>query len=162
MEELRLNSFEREVISSALTAIYEAEVKGILKVSERDRLAEPYKKKIEFLDQKIEERRKIAELFNLHREKKELQAYYSEKMTEIEKKIRELRFLVGSLPQLDLQTITMSENVPDKTTHPDSSQLGQTPEISAKTKTKTEEKIESLREEVLRAIERLEQIESEG
>lgn len=169
MEELRLYSFQREVLSSALTTIYEAEVKGILKVTERDKLAEPFKKDLQLLDEKIEERRKVAELFNLQKEKKELQTFYSQKIIEIDRKIEELRSLIGSLPQLDLQTLSTPENLPEKTQPPsepfketNSSSLGQTVEISSKTKNKTEQKIESLREEVLRAIERLEQIESEG
>jgi len=174
MEELRLYSFQREVLSSALTTIYEAEVKGILKVTERDKLAEPFKKDLQLLDEKIEERRKVAELFNLQKEKKELQTFYSQKIIEIDRKIEELRSLIGSLPQLDLQTLSTPEILPEKTQPPsepfpnepfketNSSSLGQTVEISSKTKNKTEQKIESLREEVLRAIERLEQIESEG
>jgi hypothetical protein len=174
MEELRLYSFQREVLSSALTTIYEAEVKGILKVSERDKLAEPYKKDLQFLDEKIEERRKVSELLNLQKEKKELQTSYSQKIIEIDRKIEELRSLIGSLSQLDLQTLPTSENLPENPPPPsepspsepfketNNTSLGPTVEISGKTKNKTEQKIEALREEVLRAIDRLEQIESEG
>lgn len=168
MEELRLYSFEREVLSSALTTIYEAEVKGILKVSERDWLSTPYKESLKLLEQKIEERRKIADLLNLEKEKKELQTYYSDKMNEIEKKIEEMRSLIGSLPQIDLHAPTMNNDLTENVTQPDdrakilnSNQSGSIDETSNKVRTKTEERIEALREEVLRAIERLEQIESE-
>jgi len=169
MEELRLYSFEREVMSSALTTIYEAEVKGILKISERDRLAEPYKRDLQILDQKIEERRKVADLLDLQKEKKKLQSYYSQKMTELDRKIDELRSLIGSLPQLDLHNLVTSENSVETPTlsneqpkEPNHNLPEPTIDVSSKTKTKTEEKIETLREEVLRAIERLEQIESES
>jgi hypothetical protein len=168
VEELRLYSFEREVLSSALTSIYEAEVKGILKVSERDRLAEPYKQSLRVLEQKIEERRKIADLLNLEKEKRELQTYYSEKMNEIEKKIEDLRSLIGSLPQIGIHTPPMNSDLAESLTRPDdraeilnANQSSSIDQKSDKTRTKTEERIEALREEVLRAIERLEQIESE-
>lgn len=158
MNELRLFSFQREVISSALTTIYEAEVKGILKSSERDKLAESYRKELELLDGKIEQRRKVAEFLNLRKEKKELQIYYSQKMTEIDKKIGELKSISGSfslpnpaLPQSSLEVI------PDKKPSNSSAK----PEKSENSD-KTEKRIEALREEVLQAIDRLEQIESEG
>ncbi len=172
MEEFRLYSFEREVLSSALTTIYEAETKGILKVSERDRLAEPYKENLKTLDKKIEERRRVADFYNLQKEKNDLQKYYSEKMNEIDGKIVELKSLIGSLPQWDLHHLPTNNHPPDilnytnerpgETNNITSDQIVQGKKQETKSKTKTEEKMESLREEVLRAIERLEQIESEA
>jgi len=172
MEEFRLYSFEREVLSSALTAIYEAETKGILKVSERDRLAEPYKENLKLLDSKIEERRRVADFYNLQKEKKELQEQYSEKMNEIDRKIGELRSLIGSLPQWDLhppatknrplEILNSTNEGSKKTNDVSSDQAVEGKALESKSKTKTEEKMETLREEVLRAIERLEQMESEA
>jgi hypothetical protein len=158
LNELRLFSFQREVISSALTRIYEAEVKGILKGSERDKLAESYKKELELLDGKIEQRRKVTELQNLKKEKKELQIYYSQKITEIDKKIGELESSSESfsltnpaLPQSSLEVINNEEPSNNSAESEKSENLE-----------KTDKKIEALREEVLQAIDRLEQIESEG
>jgi len=168
MEELRLYSFEKEVLSSALTTIYEAEVKGILKVSERDRLSERYKKELQILEREIEERRKIAELVDLEKERTELKTHFSQKMQEIEQKIEQLKSLIGSLPPVDLNKVDTGKPLPENLVHLDK-ELNATRNMTVeeptekvtKMKPKGEEKMEALREEVLKAIERLEQIEGE-
>jgi hypothetical protein len=168
MEELRLYSFEKEVLSSALTTIYEAEVKGILKVSERDRISERYKKELQILEREIEERRKVAELVDLEKEKTELKTHFSQKMQEIEQKIEQLKSLIGSLPPVDLNKVDREKPLPENLVHMDK-ELNATRNMTAeeptekatKMKPKGEEKMEALREEVLKAIERLEQIEGE-
>jgi hypothetical protein len=69
---------------------------------------------------------------------------------------------------MDIHTPTMNNDLAENVTRPDDraeilngNQSSPIDETSNKTRTKTEERIEALREEVLRAIERLEQIESE-
>jgi hypothetical protein len=162
MEELRLYSFEREVLSAALTTIYEAEVKGILKVSERDRLSERYKKEVQVLEREIEERRKVAELVDLEKERTELKTHFSQKMQEIEQKIEQLKSLIGSLPPVDLNKVDIGKPLPENLVHLDKElTVAEPTEKATKMKTKGEEKMDALREEVLKAIERLEQMEGE-
>ena len=162
MEELRLYSFEREVLSAALTTIYEAEVKGILKVSERDRLSERYKKEVQILEREIEERRKVAELVDLEKERTELKTHFSQKMQEIEQKIEQLKSLIGSLPPVDLNKVDIGKPLPENLVHLDKElTVAEPTEKATKMKTKGEEKMDALREEVLKAIERLDQIEGE-
>jgi len=169
MEELRLYSFEREILSAALTAIYEAEVKGILKVEERDRLSERYKRDLQILDERIEERRRVTDFVNLQKEKRELQEEFSQKISEVDRKIEELRSLIGSLPQPEPYISSRQLNSSEKVTHSseqyketEDTSPGQKLVTSNRMRTRTDEKIETIREEVLKAIERLEQIESEG
>jgi hypothetical protein len=169
MEELRLYSFEKEVLSSALTTIYEAEVKGILKVSERDRLSERYKKELQILEREIEERRKVAELVDLEKERTELQTHFSQKMQEIEQKIEQLKSLIGSLPPVDLNKVDEDKSLQENLVVHLDRELDSTGNMTVeeptqkvtRMKPKGEEKMETLREEVLKAIERLEQIEGE-
>jgi len=162
MEELRLYSFEKEVLSSALTTIYEAEVKGILKVSERDRLSERYKKELQILEREIEERRKVAELVDLEKERTELKTHFSQKMQEIEQKIEQLKSLIGSLPPVDLSKVDVGKPLPENLAHLDKElTVAEPTEKVTKMKNKGEQKMDALREEVLKAIERLEQIEGE-
>jgi hypothetical protein len=162
-EILKVLKLEREIIGTALTTIYESEAQGIITREERDRLLDKYSSDLKELESRISEHQRIVDIFDLESAKKELLLSFREKLSEIDKKLTDLRG--GIVPFSSPITETRSDQAVTSTeTVSPTAQSG----LNTKTtelqdvKAKTEKKIEAIREEVLKAMERLEQIESEG
>lgn len=161
-EILKVLTLEREIIGTALTTIYESEVQGIITRDERDRLIDKYSSDLKQLESRISEHQRIVDMFDLESAKNELTSSFHEKLSEIDKRLADLR--QGIAPAPSLATVARTEAVKP------SEAVGLPPESGLKpavaelqdAKTKTEKKMEAIREEVLKAMERLEQIESEG
>lgn len=166
-EILKVLTLEREILGTALTTIYESEAQGIITRAERDRLIDKYSADLKELESKISVHQHAVDLFDLESARKELLRSFRLKLHEIDKKLAELR--PGFTPSPPSITESESEHdaVPVET--PQSSlQPNAQPSISATgpdIKDSTigaDKKIEAIRQEVLKAMERLEQIESEG
>lgn len=162
-EILKVLKLEREIIGTALTTIYESEVQGIITREERDRLLDKYSSDLKELESRISEHQRIVDIFDLESAKKELLLSFREKLFEIDKKLTDLRS--GTLPFSSPVTEAKSDQAVTSTeTVSPTAQSGLNTKATKlqDAKAKTEKKIEAIREEVLRAMERLEQIESEG
>ena len=159
-DRLRLASLERDIIGDALTKIYEAEAKGQINEPEKNQLLQRYKTDLKRVDGEIDTHKKTVDLYDLESAKEDLLKSFHEKMLEIDLKISQIRPTTTIAPE-------------EKTVHPpptpktDPAQT--TPTTPAKErparekpKNKAEERLETIREEVLKAMERLEQIETEG
>jgi hypothetical protein len=163
-EILKVLKLEREIIGTALTTIYESEVQEIITRDERDRLLDKYSSDLKALESRIADNQRIVDTFDLESARKELLLSFREKLTEIDKKLADLRS--GPMPTQSLNPEIKSNH--EAVTPIETAQT--TPQLDLKTtgsglrdaKIKTEKKIEAIREEVLKAMERLEQIESEG
>jgi len=179
-EILKVLTLEREIIGTALTTIYESEIQGIISRDERDRLLSKYSSDLKDLESRISEHQRIVDIFDLESAKKELLKSFSEKESEIDSKLAELRS--GVKPRVaPVMPVTQARSdetvVPAEaaTTNIESrheTTRAEPKDVEPKTertvaepqdvKAKTEKKIEAIREEVRKAMERLEQIESEG
>jgi hypothetical protein len=162
-EVLKVLKLEREIIGTALTTIYESEIQGIITRDERDRLLDKYSSDLKTLESRISEQQRIVDTFDLESARNELLRSYRDKMSEIDKKLADLRSGVTAVPSAAAGSASHQVVTPTETTQ-------MTPQSDSKvreaglqdTKARTEKKIEAIREEVLKAMERLEQIESEG
>jgi hypothetical protein len=159
-DRLRLANLERDIIGDALTKIYEAETKGQINDSEKNQLLQRYKTDLKRVDGEIDTHKRTVDLYELESAKEELLKSFQEKMLEIDLKISQIR------PSIS----TVSETAP-KVAEPPKIETSSTPPITnppkerpakEKPKNKAEERLETIREEVLKAMERLEQIETEG
>ena len=159
-DRLRLASLERDIIGDALTKIYEAETRGQINDSEKNQLLQRYKTDLKRVDGEIDTHKRTVDLYDLESAKEDLLKSFQEKMLEIDLKISQIRPTV----------ITTSETTP-KPTEPPKIETSPTPAptnppkerpLKEKPKNKAEERLETIREEVLKAMERLEQIETEG
>jgi len=165
-EILKVLKLEREIIGTALTTIYESEIQGIVTRDERDRLLDKYSSDLKVLESRISDSQRIVDTFDLESARKELLLSFREKLTEIDKKLVDLRS--GATPTPFPNPEIKSRNNDAVVTPAVPAQT--TPQLDLKTtgtglrdaKIRTEKKIEAIREEVLKAMERLEQIESEG
>jgi hypothetical protein len=159
-DRLRLANLERDIIGDALTKIYEAEAKGQINEPEKNQLLQRYKTDLKRVDSEIDTHKKTVDLFELESAKEDLLKSFHEKLLEIDLKINQITPSVAITPELK----TVEPIVPPKETQAPSNATSPPKERAAREKprNKAEERLETIREEVLKAMERLEQIETEG
>lgn len=161
---LRVANLERDIIGDALTKIYEAEAKGTINEPEKNQMMQPYKNDLKRVDSEIDTYKKTVDLYELEVAKEDLFKRFQETFLDIQARIEKIRpslNLPGSpepkpaepkpTPTKTEPAEPVEENAPPKEKPP-----------REKARNKAEEKIETIREEVLKAMERLEQIETEG
>jgi hypothetical protein len=162
-EILKVLKLEREIIGTALTTIYESEIQRIITRDERDRLLDKYSSDLKALESRISEHQRIVDAFDLESAKKDLLLSYRARVAEIDKKLADLRSGATPTPSIFAQTKSDQVVTPIGTTEAaPQSDLKTTGAGLEDAKARTEKKIEAIKEEVLKAMERLEQIESEG
>ncbi len=161
---LRVANLERDIIGDALTKIYEAEAKGTINEPEKNQMIQPYKNDLKRVDAEIDTFKKTVDLYELESAKEDLFKRFQETFLDIQARIEKIR------PSLNLPTSTETKPaeptpVPAKTEPTEPTEQNPPPKEKPpreKARNKAEEKIETIREEVLKAMERLEQIETEG
>jgi hypothetical protein len=161
---LRVANLERDIIGDALTKIYEAEAKGTINEPEKNQMIQPYKNDLKRVDAEIDTYKKTVDLYELEAAKEDLFKRFQETFLDIQARIEKIR------PSLNLSSSTEpkpveSKPTPAKTEPAEPTEENPPPKEKPpreKARNKAEEKIETIREEVLKAMERLEQIETEG
>ncbi len=162
-DRLRLVGLERDILGDALTKIYEAEAKGVISETEKNQLLQRYKTDLKRVDGELETHQKVVDLYELESAKEDLLKSFHEKMLEIDAKISQIRPAVNTSSSTEVRTDQTSSS-PAKTepVSPAPTQTNTNKERpKEKPKNKADEKLETIREEVLKAMERLEQIETE-
>ncbi len=144
---------EKDLISSALTRVYEAEVEGRISKQEREELATRYKERLKQVEENLGDTEITIEVGELERLREELVSLFERKMQHIDDRLQDARAKLEKMRKIGEQTKTF-ENLEKK-------------EKIKKPKSKIEEtevdqKVNSLREEVLEALARLEQMDIEG
>jgi hypothetical protein len=158
-DRLRLANLERDIIGDALTKIYEAETRGQINDSEKNHLLQRYKTDLKRVDGEIDTNKRTVDLYELESAKEDLLKSFQEKMLEIDLKISQIK------PTVTTTTETATKPEPSKTETSPTPPITNPPKerpAREKPKNKAEERLETIREEVLKAMERLEQIETEG
>jgi hypothetical protein len=161
---LRVANLERDIIGDALTKIYEAEAKGTINEPEKNQMIQPYKNDLKRVDAEIDTYKKTVDLYELEAAKEDLFKRFQETFLDIQARIEKIQ------PSLNLPSSTETKPSEPKPTPAKTEPTEQTEENAPpkekppreKARNKAEEKIETIREEVLKAMERLEQIETEG
>src|SRR5438093_6450066 len=164
-DKLRVANLERDIIGDALTKIYEAEAKGTINEPEKNKMIQPYKNDLKRVDSEIDTYKKTVDLYELETAKEDLFKRFQETFLDIQARIEKIR------PSLNIPNQPRAKPVeprptPAKTeSEAPPTEDDQSPKekpAREKARNKAEEKIETIREEVLKAMERLEQIETEG
>ena len=159
-DRLRLASLERDIIGDALTKIYEAETRGQISDSEKNQLLQRYKTDLKRVDGEIDTHKRTVDLYELESAKEDLLKSFQEKMLEIDLKISQIRPTVTTPIETTGKPPDSSKTDVPPTPPPPNPPKERPPK--EKPKNKAEERLETIREEVLKAMERLEQIETEG
>src|SRR6266699_2810252 len=161
---LRVANLERDIIGDALTKIYEAEAKGTINEPEKNQMIQPYKNDLKRVDSEIDTYKRTVDLYELEAAKEDLFKRFHETFLDIQARIEKIR------PSLNLPASTETQPAepkpaparPEPTEPTEENAPPKEKPPREKARNKAEEKIETIREEVLKAMERLEQIETEG
>lgn len=158
--DLRAMDVEKEIVGYALSRLYEAESEGKITEIDRSQLLEKYKDEMQHLEKEIEKKQMIVKLHDLEETKASLVEMLHSKLDDINKNIENIKVTLDiSSPEAP-----QAKPQPAKQTEAPSPKVKREEEKTApkpRAKSKAEERIEAIQEEVLKALERLEQIETE-
>jgi hypothetical protein len=165
-EALNVLKLEMQILGTALTTIYESHSKGLINQAERDRLLEKYKVDLASLEKAIGENQRLVDLFDLEIEREQLVQTFKSRMAEIDAHVKTLTS-GGSLNPTQKSghdgEKSGAENSAGKKNQSGQDQSTKKRSGSDQMQiTDAEKRIEQIRAEILQAMDRLEQIESEG
>jgi hypothetical protein len=166
-DELRILDLEREILSDAIRRLYEAHAEGKISEEERERLAQTYKSRMMTVKDAISKDESLVALHELEAMQEDLMKLFSERFDDLSGKIEELRLKTETKP---IKEIIIPVTGPASTSNEEEKA---TPEEKAKRKRKAappkpspiseaEKRIEEIRTEVEKVLERLGQMEIES
>ncbi|MEM2873118.1 MAG: hypothetical protein QXD82_02995 [Nitrososphaerales archaeon] len=150
-KELNALLLEKELLSSALTRVYEAEVQNKITKEEREQLSNKYREQLKAVEEKLSNAELLIEVGELESLRSELIGLFERKMGQIESRLTraKARLEEVKVPTPKIPTPAKLEQKEEK------------PKIKTE-EARVEDKVKALRDEVLQALDRLEQIDIEG
>jgi hypothetical protein len=169
-DELKMLDLEREILSFAIRRLYEAQAEGKINEEERERLASHYKSRMMQVRDTIARSESVVALHELEAMQQDLVKLFSDRFDELGKKVEELR------TQLQLKATEEEEEtpVPTEPTLESAAEAEVEPEEKEKKKPRkkptpspsgksdAEKRIDEIKAEVEKVLERLGDIEVEG
>jgi len=176
-DELRVLDLERDILGDAIRRLYEAHAEGKITEQERDKLAITYKNRMNTIKESISKDESIVALHELEGMQEDLMKLFSERFGELTTKVEELRTRIDvkqireipiKMPSQTLTQIDKDEDEDSEETEVSTSgdekpkkkrkQTGEKPDA----KTEAERRIESIRSEVEKVLDKLGQMEIES
>ncbi len=154
--EMRTVMVERDLLSSALMKLYEAESEGRITREEREAISKRYSEQIKGLQSKLEDVELVVEVGELEGLRNELMNLFEQKVQNIESRLEVARQKLGVTAQPEApkapsepkkERVTDLERAVEKRAKPEMSE--------------SEKRVKELRDEVMDALTRLEQIDIE-
>ncbi len=165
--ELRMLDLEREILSDAIRRLYEAQAEGKITEEERERLAQSYKARMMAVKDAITKDESVVALHELETVQEDLIKLFSERFDELAGKIDELRTRVDMKPIKEIaiptEKPTFPEDLEEKPSEEEKTKRKRR-QAPAKTtpRTEAEKRIDEIRAEVEKVLDRLGQMEVEG
>jgi hypothetical protein len=173
--EMRTLLLERDLLSAALTKVYEAENEGKITREEREMIAKRYSSQIRDMESKLSDKELIVEVGELEGLRDELMTLFREKIGNIETRLDQAKERLPTVSQQEAKRLESSSSAgaarakspaPVITTAP--TQSGQSEDLERavdrkspkRDDTEGERRVKAIRDEVMEALERLEQIDS--
>lgn len=147
---------EKELFAGALTRVYEAEAKGKISKAEREILSAKYRDQIKAIDAKIADTELLVEVGELESLRNELVNLLETKISQINRRLDEAKTRLEQIrgpPTIIIEDKPSQEQVEEK--------KGEKPK-PVKKEPAVDEKVRDIRNEVLEALARLEQMDVEG
>jgi hypothetical protein len=156
-KELSLLDVEREILSYGIRRLYEAQAEGKISEKERERLAEGYKQRMLEIRDSISKNESVVALHELESMQEDLIKLFNDRFDEINNKIGSLRVNLDIKPEPEIPepAPALPSSQPEK-----AKRTRRKP--SAPKKTEAEERIDQIRAEVEKVLERLGQMETEA
>lgn len=164
-EELRILELEREILSDAIRRLYEAHAEGKITEEERERLARTYKSRMMAVKEAMSKDETLVALHELEAMQEDLIKLFSERFDELSSKIEELRSKVEIKPVKEISIPAVKEPSTAKTEKLVAEEKAKRRRKRAPAKpsprTEAEKRIEKIRAEVEKVLEKLGQMEIE-
>ena len=169
-DELRILDLEREILSDAIRRLYEAHAEGKISEQERERLAGSYKSRMMAVKESMAKDETIVALHELEGMQEDLMKLFSERFGDLSSKVEELR------TKIDVQPVKEIAVKMPKTQMPEELEADEEEEEEEKGKPKrkkkapakpspkseAEKRIEAIRSEVEKVLDKLGQMEIES
>lgn len=167
-DELRILDLEREILSDAIRRLYEAHAEGKITEEERDRLAQTYKSRMMTVKDAISKDESVVALHELEGMQQDLMKLFSEKFDDLTSKIEELRTKTEIKPikEITIAPKALTKETPaveeEKATDEEKARKKRKPSPAKPTpRTEAEKRIEEIRAEVEKVLDKLGQMEIE-
>jgi hypothetical protein len=166
-DELRLLDLERQVLSDAIRRLYEAQADGKITEEEREKLAQMYKSRIMTVRDAISKDESVVALHELEAMQEDLVKLFSERFDELNTKTEELRTRVEAKPVKEItipaaKTPSPQEAEEKSATEGKEKRKRRPPPAKPSPRTEAEKRIEEIRSEVEKILDRLGQMEIES
>jgi len=174
-DELRTLDLERDILSDALRRLYEAHAEGKISEQERDKLAATYKSRMSTVKDSIAKDETIVALHELESMQEDLMKLFSERFGDLTSKVDELRTRIDLRPikEIKVQLPATEPSIESEdeeeeeaagegekeTDKPKKKRKAATEKTSEKTE--AEKRIDEIRGEVEKVLDRLGQMEVE-
>jgi hypothetical protein len=180
-DELRMLDLEREILGDAIRRLYEAQAEGKITETERDKLAASYKQRMNTIKESITKDEGIIALHELESMQEDLMKLFSERFGELTSKVEELRGRIDVKPIREIQVKPiptqqiLMDDAEEESDEEETSEVGERkPPVAAAArkprkpadekpsqKTESEKRIETIRSEVEKVLDKLGQMEIE-
>lgn len=168
-DELRILDLEREILSDAIRRLYEAQAEGKITEQERERLAETYKARMMLIKESMTKDESLVALHELETMQEDLMKLFSSRFDELSTKIEELRSKTETKP---IKEVTIAPKMPedaeasdeeDKSGGEEKAKRKRKPpaQKTSSPRTEAEKRIEEIRSEVEKVLDKLGQMEIE-
>jgi len=175
-DELRILELEREILGDALRRLYEAHAEGKITEQEREKLAASYKMRMNSIKESISKDENIIALHELEGMQEDLMKLFSERFGDLTSKVEELRTKIDvkpireipikmppqEPPQIEYEEEEEDEEESEKVGEEKPKKKRKPSETKPAAKTEAERRIESIRSEVEKVLDKLGQMEIES
>ena len=159
-EELKLLDLEREILSYGIRRLYEAQAEGKITEEEREGIAHLYKARMMKIRDTISRSESIVALHELETMQEDLIKLFTERFDELSKKVEEVRTRLEVRPVAEVPISTAPTPTPTAPSEKERKKVRKKAPPSRKTE--AEKRIEEIKAEVEKVLERLGQIEVEA
>jgi hypothetical protein len=171
-KEMRTLLLERDLLSAALTKVYEAENEGKITREEREMIAKRYSSQIRDMESKLRDKELVVEVGELESLREELVTLFREKIQNIESRLDQAKERLPTMAQQQEEeakseaSMTSGARKSAASAVTTQSAQGESLERVVERKapkrddTEGERRVRAIRDEVMEALERLEQIDS--
>lgn len=157
--EMRTMMLERDLLSAALMKVYEAETEGRITREEREMIAGRYSDQIKSIQSRLKDVELVVEVGELEKLREELVSLFEQKIQNIEARLEQAKSRLGALSPPSMVKEQAQEQVArvDRGT-----ELERVIERRARPEmSDSERRVKELRDEVMEALTKLEQIDME-
>jgi hypothetical protein len=172
--EMRTLLLERDLLSAALTKVYEAENEGKITREEREMIAKRYSSQIRDMESRLSDKELIVEVGELEGLRDELVTLFREKIQNIESRLDQAKERLPSVSQQQAKgteapigagarpksAAPVAATVTAQSSQADDLERVVERKAPRRDDTEGERRVKAIRDEVMEALERLEQIDS--